>query len=317
MGIPLLGNATTKEAIVRDMKAVEMNSISNETAISADSPVACITAEYAVLMGNHDIQMVSFMTDFYDNHTVWSYRTKTQGDIQVNGMCLTLLSACAPSWLPDIFTPRLMEGGLISRTIFVAEEGDLKIIPNPNKVERDKKVERNLLADLELMKSMRGEFIMTPEMEKIYEPWYVNERTMQKHHTHPLMERYIEGYVSRRPMMLLKLSMILSAMRDNDRRLLPEDFYAALGILEQVEVGMPGIMGGFNITKYGQQTKTILEYLRKRKQATQAQIMQRFPDLIDSYTFDIVCTNLIAAGHITNHRKGNTRTLTFIGETAI
>jgi hypothetical protein len=186
------------------------------------------------------------------------------------------------------------------------EHGAAKIVVNPLKVPIDRKVESHITTDLETMKAMSGEFKFDSSGERAYEDWYRREREMYGTPEHP-MHGYIDGYVSRRPTLAIKLGMIMSAIRGNEYRITEEDFSRGIGLMERVEPTMPEIMKGMATTKYFAETNMLMDRLRVEKKMSRERILQVFQAHIDLYKFNNIRDTLVAAGMVSNHDDPKTK----------
>lgn len=147
----------------------------------------------------------------------------------------------------------------------------------------------SLVHDLEIINSMAGEMSFSEEAMSIYAPWY------EAQSRNPVIkDPRFAGYCERRAIHALKLSIIVSASRSSERLITGDDFKRALALLEAVEPKMPRAFLGLGRAKYSEMTAQIFEYMKKSKQATQADILNKFDLDLDEYTLQLIMKTLAA-----------------------
>ena len=309
INIPMGGDSTTKEAIVRDMQEC-LDTVHEGSAVRPHNSIAYVGNELIVLMGEHNLEKAAFLTDLYDCPASWTYRTKSQGNILIDGVCPTILSASDLKWLPHIFTATMVEGGLFRRILFVVEYGAAKIIPDPGKIAVDRGLEGSILGTLENLKKMQGEFKFEGEAAEAYEGWYVSERKLADAGKHPMQASFISGYVYGKPTTLMKVCIILSALGGNSRRISLENLEKAQALLGKLEENMPDVKKGLGTAKFAAEIEMVLGIIRTRGSITKAELLREKMGYIDTYNFEIIKDNLVAAKLISNHTDSKTRDTT-------
>ncbi|MBT7186986.1 hypothetical protein HN911_06590, partial [Candidatus Bathyarchaeota archaeon] len=84
-----------------------------------------------------------------------------------------------------------------------------------------------------------GRYVFTEQFLLTYQDWRVEQESKQV-----FTEPRLEFYIQRRPLHLLKLSMIIAAARRDERVLEEDDLLKAMKILNQTEEKMPQVFQG-------------------------------------------------------------------------
>lgn len=240
LNIPIIGQENSRESIVRDIKKSVTN-FNDGTMVRMQSAVVCFASELAVFLGKQNTELQADLTDWYDSPSEWTRSTKHQGVDDISGLCFTLVGAMAPDWIPHVFAPESIGGGFTSRIMFVPEYKKAKTIANPNKYPPPNGRRDRLLADLQdINTNMLGAFTFTPDAMQFYEDWYIDDSAKIEQGEYAVSDRAFYTYCGRRPTLLRKVSMCMSASRSNEMTIELEDIQNALSLMVESESRMPG-----------------------------------------------------------------------------
>ena len=164
---------------------------------------------------------------------VFQRETLAGGVVQVNHPWLNMVGGITPGGVRDYFSESALEGGLSARFVFVVEQDRRKKVPAPPDFEVLRPIQDRLAAHLQhLLDEFRGPFTRGKDFDEAYLEWYVKEDRID------LGEIRLSTYVSRRAVILLKLSMIMNASRLGAMVLSADDFHRAHKILRFTEKKM-------------------------------------------------------------------------------
>ncbi|KKK81045.1 hypothetical protein LCGC14_2817420, partial [marine sediment metagenome] len=236
LGIPTISQSIIREALVRAL-ADNLSSFPDpDTGLMEwHCSATCISDELSVFLGQKHIKFLADLTDWYDSRDVWTYETKHQGTDRLMGVCLNLLGATAPDWLPSILPQEAVGGGWTSRTIFVVEEYKGKVVADPNIIGIDEKLKENLAADLEQIHLLTGQIVFSDKALACYIEWYKRQEAGIKKGIFPVPDPRFAGYTARRATHIKKVCMTVSASRGDDMIITISDFNRSLKILEMTE----------------------------------------------------------------------------------
>jgi hypothetical protein len=294
-GVLLASESTTREALIRDMKeGINTFTDPDDGILKFHSSVTVLSEELSVFLGQQNIKFLADLTDWFDASDQWTYRTKGSGTDKLVGVCVNILGATAPDWLRSILPQEAFGGGFTSRVIFVVEDSKKQVIADPTIPEDILRMRPDLIHDLEIIYNMAGSMTFTEEAMTLYKPWYE-----QQSKSPAIKDPHFAGYCERRAIHVLKLSILVSASRSSARLITGQDFQRALTLLESVEPKMPRAFLGLGRARYSEMTAQIYEFLKKVKQASQSDILNKFDLDLDQYTLELVAKTLSARRVIT------------------
>jgi hypothetical protein len=249
-----------------------------------------MSMELTVFLGYQNRQLMSDLTDWYDCRDQWTYRTKGSGVDEILGVWVNLLGGTTPDLIQVTMPLEAIGGGMTSRMIFVFEPGREKSVVMPF---ADPELRRSLLSDLEVIKTLKGDFKYTEGFFNTYSNWYLTEGSKPV-----FSDPYFAGYCERRPNHLFKLSMICNVSRTNSLCLEEEDFKQALTYLTHVEKKMPMTFRGVGKNINADVTDRILTTLAASERLSLVDLARRFYRDADSVTLEKILVTLRNMGAV-------------------
>lgn len=286
----------TREALIRLMSESVTNFVDAQKNFIFQCPVTVFSKELSVFLGQKNTGLLADLTDIYDSDDSWTYLTKHGEKTKdpITGPCLNLLGGTAPDWIPTILPSEAVGGGFTSRVIFVVEEGKGQTITNPNNYPEDKILCEKLKKDLEKIKLLVGPFEFSKGALDIYESWYGKQEKELKAGTFSIQDPRFGGYVARRATHIKKISMCLSASRDDSKIITAEDFKRALEILETNEKKMLKIFSGIGKSDIAEALNNALSIIIKRKEIKRSEVMRLLYGDVDAWTMERIEAALTA-----------------------
>jgi len=285
-GIPEVkysADAITRQALTQFMKASEQQI----EGVLKDKPythtsVTIISKELSVFIGNNNIELLSLLTDLYDPHDKWEYRTKNSGVDTLRGVWLNMLAGTTPTWLVGSIPMNAIGGGFTSRVIFVVEYGPRKKNAVPIITEKEVKLRENLIYDLEQISLIKGQMEFNPVALEWYRIWY--EETPPSELAH---DPRFEGYYERKHIHLLKLAMILSLSKSSKMVLEVEDLEQARNIIEGTEARMTDAFGAAGRSLMANDIDDIMKLIKSTGEISHRQLLHSVwrdvaPENVDS-----------------------------------
>ena len=241
MGLKIAAESITREALIRELKQSNDTQVDVKTGdMFLHASLTIYSQELTVFLGYNNQALMADLTDWYDCRDTWTYRTKNMGTDEIIGVWVNLIGATTPELLQTTLPRDAIGGGLTSRIIFVFEYNKSKVTPADFQTKEERELQKTLLADLEKICIMSGEFKCTERFIEKYTQWYL-AYSMGKP---PFDDYRFAGYLERRPTHLRKICMILSASRSSEMVIDEVDFDRALEILEMTEKKMPYTFSG-------------------------------------------------------------------------
>jgi hypothetical protein len=307
--VKMAAESTTREALIRRLKKHETTAIPG--APMAHSSLTIYSEEFAVFIGQNNLEFISNLTDWFDCKSPWRYETKTQGEDTVNGIWVNLLGATTPAIIKSVLPQDAIGGGLTSRIIFVYAPGKEKVVPYPMLTAAEKEIFKVLSSDLEQMSVMAGEFKPTQEFAELYGAWYIEHSKNP-----PFHDEKFEGYNERRQLHLRKVAMIMSASRDNSQEMTAVDFHRALALLKRTERLMPKVFSAYGRLDTSGLIDSIMGLLTMKKEMTFKDLLFRYRKDLTREELEEIMTKLSELGFcsIKTNPAAGTKTYTYIPE---
>ena len=273
----------TPEGVMLAMNRINA-SVKGQT-INMESALLLVASELTTMFGADQTQaarMISFLTRWYDCPDIFPYLTAAHGKLEFFNLYPTFLGASPETMLNII--PSEAQGGLLSRMVFVYST-DRKRVPRP----KAGTGYANLVDQLKLIGSYRGEFVETKAAQDYFDEWYMTVPDEVNPKTATFMERL--------PDHALKLACILAASRDTmtiDVKLMD----AAISTMTGAIPGIEHVMAHVSASDYAQLTMRVLAQVTQfaplgKRQVYNANNFTASVEEIDQALSDLVERRLI------------------------
>lgn len=243
-GITVTSDSTTREQLIRAM-ANARNDLSYEEdggglMMEQHCSVSVVSKELGSFLGVKNTHLITFLTDIYDCDDEWEYSTKHSGTDKIQGACLNFIGAITPDWLARNLPMDAIGGGYSSRVLFVVGRQKHKRVTIPPDSPALRQMARVLSEDLEKIATLTGPISWDPEAYAYYDEWYqgIDDENPS------IDDPRFQGYLERKPAMVLKSAMIMSAAKRDSLVIMPEDVSQSLVLIEQLEPYMTDAFGG-------------------------------------------------------------------------
>ena len=274
LGIKLSAEATTREALIRALHKSSNSSVDAVTGqLKMHSSITIFSQELTVFLGYNNMQLMTDLCDWYDCRKRWTYDTKNMGTDEILGVWVNLIGATTPDLLQSTLPRDAVGSGLTARMVLIYEPRKWKIVYVPHLSKEEIIIGKKLFSDLEQISMISGEFKVT---EKFMEDWIV---WRQRHESEPaIKDSRFAPYLERRPMHMLKLSMILSAARTDSMIIDDVDLSRAEKITVEAEKKMSRAFSGIGRAKLVDiLTKVWIHVATKKdKRITMASLLEEF-----------------------------------------
>ena len=294
LGIQLGAESITREQIIRRMVAArKVISLPEDDSIISHSSFTVIAPELTVFLGYNNPKFLSDLTDWFDCADTWRYETKNMGIDEIVGVWFNLLGATTPGLLQSALPQDAIGGGLTSRMIFVYSDGAGKIVPIPFITPEELKLREDILIELEERYVMSGIIKPTKEFLEAWVDWRYYAETHK-----PFDVEILMPYVERRPIHLLKLSLIMNAARTTSLILDVQDLEAAKNLLERTEKLMPKAFSGIGARSDATILENMMTTIARLKSVDYKILRHKFLFDTDEDQFDKMLQSLESIGYI-------------------
>jgi len=295
LGIKVAAESITREALIRELKSCNDSQIEPETGtMHLHASLTIYSQELTVFLGYNNQQLMADLADWYDCRDQWTYRTKTQGSDEISGVWVNLFGATTPDLLQTTLPRDAVGGGLTSRMLFVYEQNKNKTVVVPFLSKEEQELGLLLERDLERICMITGEYTVTEDFLDKWSRWYTATDKAA-----PIFDDYrFAGYMERRPTHMLKLCIILTASRTDERIITGDDFERALSILTMTEVKMPFTFSGMGKFRDSDVMQRVMAVISVNKQMAYSELQRRFYQDVDKSAMDKIIETMKVMGFI-------------------
>lgn len=271
LGIRLAAEAITREALIKELRSSTNTDIDGQGRPLIHCSLTIHSQELTVFLGYNNMQMMADLCDWYDCKDRWTYRTKNQGTDEIVGVWVNMLGATTPDLLRSTLPADAIGGGLTARMILVYERRKAKSVTCPFLTAAELKLKNDLLADLEQILTLKGEFKLTPEYMDYWNQWYPAQDAKP-----PFTDSRLGGYIERRAIHALKLSIVVNVSRSSKMILELHDLKRAISLMEDVEHRMPYVFSGVGKAQMADVLVRAWTFIAVQKQLKTSQLMREF-----------------------------------------
>jgi hypothetical protein len=259
VGVHVFADSPTKRALTKDLDEVRKNQFfnmpGNPTPI-VHSSMTIVSKEFASLLAVNPKEIIDLLTDLWDSHDEWEYKTADKGKDVLYRVCLNAFIGTTPRWLTSNLPPEAIGGGFTSRVIFIYAREKYKWLalpPPPND-----KLYAQLRQDLKIINSLVGEFRFGKGAEDLYFAWY---QTI-KDKTKDLSDDRLKGNLARLHTNVLKSAMCLHAAYSNELILEEADLAKAIKATESALANAGEALGGHGSSRTAAGVERILRQVQ-------------------------------------------------------
>lgn len=253
--------------------------------------------------GDHDF--IWALCHVYDCPPELHHKTQHAGENKAREIYYSMISACTPKALKDIFTEQALELGISARTMIIYSEEKIDV-PIFGRPPGRGALEKDLKYDLRRMARIKGEYQFDEEAARELVAW-----SKTGFHPAPKDLRF-EHYNTRRFVQLVKTCMCCAASKRQDPVILPEDLFQAKTFMLEAERVMPQAVQTVGANPYLVQQQTAIRLVNRIWQAetrgvTEAEIRQRLNTELDPRYTDQFIDSLEKARWVSTSGKAPDR----------
>lgn len=266
--------------------------------------------ELSSLFENAPDAMTGFLTAIYDGDANYTKRTRIGGKEHIPFPWFNKIAGTTPRYLGDNLTKNAVEGGLVARTIFVYSEEQSFESPEPSISPESLRREATLTHDLTHILNLSGQFEWDGGKAEHkgpckdgcgcgpayqwYDNWYRNSDRMPR-----IPDNRTQGYFVRKPIHLLKVAMLLSLSKRDDKLFKVEDLMMALTLLDSIEKGMKKCFSAVGGNQYATDVERIEHQIKQAGGLSKAEIVAANYHNLDDLKMKMVLDQLESLGRVT------------------
>ncbi len=297
--VNVLGQKMTPEALIGALSGMIANE--GDSVVIPSAVGIAVVSELSTLIDKNSFKsgLIALLTDLYDCKD-FEYVTRARGKELVRNPFLSILGGSTIQWIKEAIPEVSIGGGFTSRVVFVYRDIRSKLIAWPVVTDEMRKLKDDIIHDLDDLAKMRGPFGIEDAAKKMYEDEYSNF-----YHNSPLMDdESLSGYANRRHHILLKVAMVMSASRSNDRVVTVRDMQAALGMMRDAESSMPLVLRALLSNEVGDIFDNILSFIVKKRIVTRRDLIRQFRHKLTASELDVLMRTLEEEGVVRSEVDG-------------
>lgn len=292
-------DSTTAQSLMQELEeSTTYDRLPDGTALRHAS-LSIISREFESFLGSASAnKMLVTLTDLFDaGEKPWKHRTKSSGTSMIPSVYLNILGATTPRSLQECLSSLAVGGGLTSRILFIYSDKKHKKIAVPEMTARIRFLKEQLIHDLESISAITGSLSFAVSSLDYWKKWYEAYDETSEKRLQPRKE--FDGWYSRKPLLIQKVAIILSASQSNSRVIEIEHLQKAITLVEEVEKGMGNVLTDQVMRNTGgYETSVILRYVKQHKQIAEKHLMQLIWRDVDEYVFDNFMDVLLKEGSV-------------------
>lgn len=297
--IKMSADAITREALLQDLEACAVESLMPDGTLFKHSSLSIVSTEFESFLGQktENAKMLVILTDLFDcAESPWKYRTKNSGNTTIPSVFLNILGATTPESLATALPPTAIGGGLTSRIIFVWADRKEKKVPIPFETPETLELKEKLKKDYFSIALIAGDYIFTKDAVDFWVSWYTDyeDLALDRVCTDPSFN----GWYSRKPMLALKVAMILAASESNELSIETKHLQKAIKKLEETEEGMGNAFRSVGKSTITGEVDTVLTIIRSNRCITEQKLMRAVWRDLDAVKFENVINTIISTGRV-------------------
>jgi hypothetical protein len=222
-------------------------------------------SEFGAFARPQEQASVDILTDLWDGtQRTWTKGTITRGKNELETPVLHYFAATTPTWFKTQITPAMLEGGFISRHLIGILDGKRHYCAYPglDQIQKNQKLEENLISHLEMVSELKGLFVMSPEFRAEGERWYIStQKNRYQSNTDDPLHALRAGVMVRDQAQMHKLAMLHSLACGDDLVLKRRDFEFGLDLVTRLYNGVLELLHQTEGPPEYQQTHDILQFM--------------------------------------------------------
>lgn len=298
-------DATTKEAMLEDLETSAVDELMPDGENFRHASLNIIAREFESFLGQkkENTKMLVLLTDLFDCQELpWKYRTKHSGSNVIPSVYINMLAATTPDSIASALPSTAVGGGLTSRILFIWADGKKRKVPQPIVTEEEAKLKELLISDLYVISRMSGRYEFDKRTSKLWDEWYMSYEETDLNRI--CKDPSFNGWYSRKPMYILKTSILVAAAKSNELIITWESVNKAIKEMEEVEAQMGNAFRGMGKSTVASEVDRVLQIVKARSIITEKQLMTMIWRDADSEKFDNVINTAMRTGKVKRTFRG-------------
>lgn len=292
-------DAITPQAMLEDLEHAKTEEMMPDGITLTHNSLSVFSSEFESFLGQKkdNTKMLVLLTDLYDcKIRPYRYRTKGAGTNVISSPFLNLEAGTTPESLASSLPSTAIGGGLTTRILFIWADGKEKKVDVPESSTDIKELKKHLINDLTIISRIVGAYTFTEDSRKWWKNWYNSYEELSP--SRLCKDPVFRGWYSRKPTLMLKVGMLISAAKSNALTVGNAELEEALARIENVEATMHKAFAAVGRSEITPDVALVMQIVQRHKAISEKQLMSLVWRDIDDKKFDNVMNTCIKAGNI-------------------
>jgi len=256
-------DSSSKRAFTMELaESGRQNAFALNGNLQGQCAISVISKELSSLLAVNPKEMIEVLTDLYDAHDTWDYKTRGQDEDRLFNVCVNCLLATTPTWIAANLPEEAIGGGYTSRHVIVYGNRVYKRISLQTRTNTQERMLKALINDLSHINGIVGEFSfeggLNGEAYHIYDKWYqgIDDKLRDT------ADERLKPFIGRMHAMVLKTAMCLTVSDSDVLTFSPDCINLAISKLEDILKTASDAFGGHGRSRTGVDTQRVMDQLR-------------------------------------------------------
>lgn len=265
-------------------------------AVGGDSTALVYSPELSIFItaSQYTLPILADLWDARDG--IFSYGTRTKGEVKIKDPCLSLLGASTQEWLVDSIPTNAVGGGFTRRVNFVYGKERSKSLPwptHPNGISlRDK-----LVQDLRHISTLNGQFSFDKNATSLFSDFHAMCTPID------FDDEATVVYTTSMPYHVLKLSMVVSACERDDLMIDERCVKRAIAMVEKCKKDIAMVFRAVGESDFAGALDRVLRFIESKGYVSRQEILRANYRHVASTELDVVLLTLRDGGIIEEEQK--------------
>jgi hypothetical protein len=259
IGVNVSVDSTSKEALTKELhdcvRVVDLPCVGTQQQCT----MSVLSKEFSSLLAIDAKKMIECLTDLFDDHEVWQYKTKGGRSDKLYNPGLNMFAATTPNYVANNLPYEAFGAGFFSRVLCVVGTEKRRRVTFPT---IDAQLLKRLTQDLHLIETtLKGPVKLTEEGEAIFDSWYQS----LDHKYEEVQDDRFHGFIERSHVQVLKVAMILSVNERNDLVIEADHIGQSIDLVESIYGTLDDAFAGLGRADLSIVTHMLRKQLEEKK----------------------------------------------------
>jgi hypothetical protein len=259
IGINVSVDSTSKEALTKELhdnvRVIDLPVIGTQQQCT----MSILSKELSSLLAVDAKKMIECLTDLFDDHDIWEYKTKGGRADKLYNPGLNLFAATTPNYVANNLPYEAFGAGFFSRVICVVGTEKRRRVTFPS-IDHD--LLRQLTQDLHVLETtLRGPVQWTKSSRLVFDSWYQGLDSKYQE----VQDDRFHGFIERSHIQVLKIATILSVNETSELILLEDHIGQAIDLVESIYANLDDAFAGLGRADLSVVTHMLRKQLEEKK----------------------------------------------------